>query len=265
MDTRNFPTFVIVVAMLCASPAAVSWANDSCPDGEFETDLVQITRSFVKPDTRKLEQTSPPRFPEEPAEIARIRSGVIWDTVSTDIIPRFRYWRAYDADRHLFIVGLVLERAADFALFGDTTRDRCEGYQFKLHTGDDQTDCMTIVAGTPDQARQFACRANGIVAEEARAVAEGRRQAEEARRRYNEEFEKIRAAEAQTNKPGAMPQVLVLAPRYREAEQPFIHGSVTNTRLLEDGAMKSFNPDFEDWLAAALGSSDPRLLLRPDR
>jgi hypothetical protein len=204
---RNLRTRALLAALLCVSATVSRAADDWCPSGEFETDLAKITRSFIKPDTHRLEQTTLSQFGEAPAEIARIRSGVIWDFFGTgDFGPRVAHWEAYDADRHVFVLVDGGGR-----LLVDTDRAGCNGYQFKLRAGD-LTYCMTIVAGTPDQARQFACRVNRLAADAARAAVEAARQAEESKRKHDQEWAKIKAAAVleEANKPGLVPQVLVL-------------------------------------------------------
>jgi hypothetical protein len=150
-------------ALLAASAATVSSAvDDSCPSGEFETDLAEIRHSFVRPDTR-LAQTSLASFGQVPAEIVRIRSGVTWSPIG-GIFGLIADWKAYDAERHLFI-------QVNGGWSGNPPAFRVPRLSLQLAAGD-RTYCMTIGAGTPEQAGEFACRVNRLGVEAARAAIE---------------------------------------------------------------------------------------------
>jgi hypothetical protein len=265
MGTRNIRAFAILGALLAASTTTVSSAvDDSCPDGEFETDLAQIKHSFARPDTR-LAQTSLASFGQVPAEIARIQSGVIWNPVG-GLFGFVANWKASDADRHLFIL-------VNGGWDGYPKVSECQGYRFKLAAGD-RTYCMTIVAGTPEQAREFACRVNRLGVEAARAAIEAqrrfeeeRRQIEEARRQREVELARIRAdEEAKANKSGSVPEILVLAPRIPVRQNEFVdvHCPCTRSSLLKAGAeipwwSSGGNAVLEEWIDDRLALSDRQL------
>jgi NHL repeat len=268
MGARNIRTFAILGALLAASAAtASSAADDSCPGGEFETDLAAIKHSFVRPDTR-LAQTSLASFGQVPAEIARIQSGVIWNPVG-GVFGFIANWKAYDADRHLFIL-------VNGGWDGYPKVSECQGYRFKLAAGD-RTYCMTIVAGTPEQAREFACRVNRLGIETARAAIEAQRRFEEQRRQIEEtarrqrevELARIRAEEeAKANKSGAVPEILVLASRIPipAGQNEFIdvHCPCTRSSLLKAGAeipwwSSGGNAVLEGWIDERLALSDRQL------
>ena len=265
MGTRNIHTFAILGALLAASAATVSSAaDDSCPGGEFETDLAEIKHSFVRPDTR-LAQTSLASFGQVPAEIARIQSGVIWNPVG-GVFGFIANWKAYDADRHLFIL-------VNGGWDGYPKVSECQGYRFKLAAGD-RTYCMTIVAGTPEQAREFACRVNRLGVETARAAIEAqrrfeeeRRQIEAARRQREAELARIRAEEeAKANKSGSVTEILVLASRIPAHQNEFIdvHCPCTRSSLLKAGAeipwwSSGGNAVLEGWIDDRLALSDRQL------
>lgn len=271
MGTRNIRTFAILGALLAASAITVSSAaDDSCPGGEFETDLAEIKHSFARPDTRRA-HTSLASFGQVPAEIARIQSGVIWNPVG-GVFGFIANWKAYDADRHLFIL-------VNGGWDGYPKVSECQGYRFKLAAGD-RTYCMTIVAGTPEQAREFACRVNRLGVEAARAAIEAqrrfeeaRRQIEEARRQRQVELARIRAdEEAKANKSGSVPEILVLASRIPVPQNEFIdvHCPCTSSSLLKAGEQIRWWPDggnavLEGWIDDRLALSDRQLwrVLKP--
>jgi sugar lactone lactonase YvrE len=244
----SFRTLVLLAASLSASGATMCGAAaELCPRGEFETDLTELKHSFVQPDTR-MEKTSLPFFGAVPPEISRIRSGVI-SSMAGGPLGHFAVWEAYDAARHLFV---LVNGGSEY---GSSPTD-CDGYRFELRAGD-RTYCMTIVSGTPDQARQFACLVNRLSADSAREAAE-------AELRRKEETAKLAAeAGAEAKKRGATSEVLVRGARISRAGPVEVLCPCSFTDLLKDGTEIGSPIRGEGilaiWLDTMLGASDSRL------
>ena len=147
----------LLFALAAATLGATSAAQEQCPAGAFGTDPDKIAAAFAsvseEPALFKTEHENPT------LEVSRIREGAVGYYAGAFINDGLQSWWSYDATRHLFLQ--VEGTAARFAMMPDL---RSLTPNQIVRSSGIWTYLVTAVRATPEEAREFACRANEIMA-----------------------------------------------------------------------------------------------------
>jgi hypothetical protein len=150
---------LVILISVAAMPLAVAH-DDSCPEGIFETESQKIAATAAQ---HANESKLPERVSTEyvPIEISRIRNGGISSYVGAFINDGILTWRAYDAERQIFI---AVEGKAGRMVKAVPEREKLAPNQIVRDVGIQRADFVTIVSATLQQAREFGCLANRLLA-----------------------------------------------------------------------------------------------------
>jgi DNA-binding beta-propeller fold protein YncE len=153
---------LVVLTGVGAMPIAAAH-DESCPKGIFETEPQKIAATAAQ---HANESKLPARESTEylPIEISRIRNGGISSYVGAFINDGIITWGAYDAERQLFIAvdGKAGRNVNSVPKQESLTSNQIVRYVER--SGTRRADFVTIVSATPQQAREFGCLANRLLA-----------------------------------------------------------------------------------------------------